>query len=248
MFLPYGLNEYEVTDSSGNSSGKTDYSLKLSFKGWQDQPNISTFLENMKAFNDTLIDYGVENSVKWFKKKHSRDVVEALNSNVIQYSKDRETGEITNEWPPTLKAKVYTRNDTFTCETYNTKRDYVDFKTNVVKGAYVQGLMSCSGVWFAGGKFGVTWVMRQMIVEPPNRLTGFSFILDDDDVECNTTTTTQNVGNTVDDTDEEDFDSHEETVQQLTEIIEETPVEKKKARKKPVRKRKKKKDVETEEA
>jgi len=230
MFLPYGLNEYDVKDSSGNPTGKKEYSLRLSFKGWDDKTsNNATFLEAMKSFNDVLVESGVQNSVKWFKKKHTREVVEALNSNVVQYSKDRETGEVTNEWPPTMKAKLYQRNDEFTCEAYNKNREEVDFKSNVVKGAWVQGLMSCSGVWFAGGKFGVTWVMRQLIVEPPARLSGFSFLLDDED-----STVEQTVEQTVE-TDEED-DGDDETVQQLTEIIEEVaPV---KTRKKPVRKRK----------
>ena len=253
LFLPYGLGEYDVKDSSGNPTGKKEYSLKLSFKGWEENAEVKDFLERMKAFNDTLITYGVQNSVKWFKKKHTREVVEALNSNVIQYSKDRETGEVNNTWPPTLKAKLYTRNDQFTCETYNTKKEQVDFRTNVVKGSYVRGLMSCTGVWFAGGKFGVTWVMKQMIVRPPNRLTGFSFILDEDDETYDdtngktataTTAGNQFVEDSDDDTevDEEDGD---EVEQQLTEIIQEEPVEKKKPRKKVTRKRKKKTDAAT---
>ena len=230
MFLPYGLNEYDVKDSSGNPTGKKEYSLRLSFKGWDDETsNNATFLNAMKGFNDVLVDNGVQHSVKWFKKKHTREVVEALNSNVVQYSKDRETGEVTNEWPPTMKAKLYQRNDLFTCEAYNKNREEVDFKTNVVKGAWVQGLMSCSGVWFAGGKFGVTWVMRQMIVEPPARLSGFSFLLDDED---------SNVEQTVETDDEDD-----ETVQQLTDIIEEAPPVK--TRKKPVRKSKTKASTDT---
>lgn len=241
MFLPYGLNEYDVKDSSGNATGKKEYSLRLSFKGWEDENTSNAiFLNAMKSFNDVLVESGVQNSVKWFKKKHTREVVEALNSNVVQYSKDRETGEVTNAWPPTMKAKLYQRNDQFTCESYNKNREEVDFKGSVVKGAWVQGLMSCSGVWFAGGKFGVTWVMRQMIVEPPARLSGFSFLMDEEDAGVEETVETD------DETVDEDEDENDETVQQLTEIIEDE--EPAKTRKKPVRKRKTKTSTDTSEA
>ena len=240
MFLPYGLNEYDVKDSSGNPTGKKEYSLRLSFKDWDTEgSDTNLFLKRMQDFNDTLVDYGVKNSVKWFKKKHSKEIVEALNANVIQYSKDKETGEVTNDWPPTLKAKLYQRNDEFTCEVYNKKREVVDFRRNVVKGAWVQGLMTCSGVWFAGGKFGVTWVMRQMIVEPPARLTGFSFIMDDDETDAQVNT---QVEETDEETENEEVheEAEEDTVQQLVDIIEDVP-EKKATRKKPARKRRTKK-------
>ena len=47
--------------------------------------------------------------------------------------------------------------------------------------SYVKGLMQCSGVWFAGGRFGVTWNLVQAQVRKPVRITGFCIMDDSDD-------------------------------------------------------------------
>ena len=45
----------------------------------------------------------------------------------------------------------------------------VDF---IPKGSHVNGLIGCTGLWFAGGKCGVTWKLIQACVRPPVRLVG----------------------------------------------------------------------------
>ena len=232
LTLPYGLNVYEVKDSSGNPTGKNEYSLNLSFKGYDTRKDVKLFLAKMTELGEEIVDYAVANSQKWFRKKHTKEVVEALNNSIVQYSKDKETGEVTHKWPPTMKVKLYTDDqESFLCETYNKKHEPVSFRENVVKGTTVKGLMSCSGVWFAGGKFGVTWVMRQMVVNPPSRLSGYSFLPDSDDED-----ETDNTCN-VEDTDEDDT-VDEDTVEMLVETVEEVKKPAKKVR------RRKKKDVE----
>jgi len=255
MYLPYGLTEYPVKDSSGNDTTKFDFSLKLSFKDHDKKKDVALFLEKMKDMSEVLLTEAENNSVKWFKKKHNRDVLKALFSNIVQYSKDKETGEPSTQWPPTVKAKVYQKSDncTFNCETFNTDKEEVDFRENVVKGSYVQGLMSCSGVWFAGGKFGVSWVMKQMIVWKPNRITGYSF-LDDSDDEFEVTSNNSNTNNFVNDSDETDneTDNESENVTEEvaeTEMYEEVEVEEvvPKPKKKRVTRKRKKKNEDTEE-
>lgn len=243
LTLPYGLNVYEVKDSSGNPTGKNEYSLNLSFKGYDTRKDVKLFLSKMKELGETIVDYAVDNSQKWFRKKHTKEVVEALNNSIVQYSKDKETGEVTNKWPPTMKVKLYTDDqDNFLCETYNKKHEPVPFRENVVKGTTVKGLMSCSGVWFAGGKFGVTWVMRQMVVNPPSRLSGYSFLPDSDDEEDGVADNTCNVEDTEEDEDDEAV-VDADTVEMLVETVEE---EKKPVKR--VRRRKKKDTAESSNA
>ena len=47
----------------------------------------------------------------------------------------------------------------------------------------VKGLIRCNGMWFAGGKCGVTWQLVQIQVRPPTRLVGSGncHIMDDSD-------------------------------------------------------------------
>lgn len=252
MYLPYGLGEYQVKDSNGNPTGDVKYSLDMSFKGWDSEgPSaVKTFYENMQKLDGRLVDEGVANRVSWFKSKnHTKEVVEALYSPALRFSKDRETGEVTTKWPPTMKAKVYQAPDgSFKAETYNDKRVPVEFRPSVVKGCYVQALVSCSSVWFAGGKFGMTWQVRQMIVHPPMRLTGFSFLVDEDDVDASAETPAEETSNCQfyadeDSTEEvavtEVFTEEEEVVELVEEVVEaaeEEEVKPKKKKRKTVKK------------
>jgi hypothetical protein len=47
-----------------------------------------------------------------------------------------------------------------------TPRDFVP------KASHVKGLIRCGGMWFAGGKCGVTWQLVQINARPPTRLVG----------------------------------------------------------------------------
>ena len=42
----------------------------------------------------------------------------------------------------------------------------------IPKGSLIKGLIQCNGLWFAGGKFGLTWKLVQSCVEPPVYLVG----------------------------------------------------------------------------
>ena len=260
MYLPYGLSEYHVKDSNGNNTGDVKYSLDLSFKGWNDEGSspTKTFYEKMSEMDNLIVSKGLENRVSWFKSKsHTKEVIEALYSSSVRMSKDRETGEVSTKWPPTMKAKVYNYDGNFKCDAYNAKREQVDFETNVTKGCYVQALVSCNSVWFAGGKFGVTWSMRQLIVHPPMRITGFSFLEDEDDLTAND----DNNDESTTKTDacqfyETELESEDEVVEEVevveyveenttAEVVAETVVEPKKKKKKTVRKPRAKKTTST---
>lgn len=229
MYLPYGLSEYQVTDTNGNNTGDVKYSLDLSFKGWNSENKTATktFYQCMNGLDNTLVQQGVENRVAWFKSKtHTTEVVKALYSTTVRRSKDRETGEVTDKWPPTMKAKLYRKDDgSFKCETYNSKRENVDFESSVTKGCYVQALLGCTGVWFAGGKFGLSWNVQQMIVHPARRITGFSFLDDEDDSEDVTvteTTVSSNALQFIEDEDEDEDDDNENGENEGDVTVEET--------------------------
>jgi hypothetical protein len=58
----------------------------------------------------------------------------------------------------------------------------VGMPQELVQGrAHLKGLMECTGVWHAGGKFGVTFKLLQAQVRPPVRIQGFCIMDDSDD-------------------------------------------------------------------
>ena len=201
FMLTWGVNKWE-----DENTGKCKYDMALQFDPSKSDAQ-EQFLESMKAFQEKLMDDAVENSKKWFGKKMTRPVIEALMYPVLKYPKDKETGEPDLSRNPTLKLKVPHWEGRFNVEIYDTNKKPlylppaygkesdgnmapdqdkdatpVDF---IPKGSYVKGLIRCNGLWFVGGKFGCTWQMLQMNSRPPTRLvgSGVNHIEDDSDDE-----------------------------------------------------------------
>lgn len=184
MVAPYGHNLY-----NDDGKGPDRYSLDLSFKGKEARENLNTFFEKMVALDKKLVQQGFENSMTWLKKKYSSvDVVEALYTSMVKYAKDKNTGEITDKYPPTFKLKLPYVNGAFQCEVYDNKRNAVNLKELIdngsLKGAKVTAIIQCTGIWVAGGKYGCSWKVLQMKVSPPAAIKGYAFKeVEDDKVE-----------------------------------------------------------------
>merc|ERR1712118_158327 len=112
-----------------------------------------------------------------FKKKSmTEDVLRALYSKQLRESKDKETGEPDGKWPDTIKVKLPYKNERFACEVYDNKKQEVDLsnlENILVRGCEIQALIECGGVWFAGGKYGVSWKIIQMKVTAPSTIKGY---------------------------------------------------------------------------
>ena len=199
LMLTWGVNEWV---DEGNGSVKYDMALQF-------DPQKSTsqhkFLQAMKTLENKVKDDAVTNAKKWFGKKTSREVVDALMYPILKYRKDKETGEPDYTANPTLKLKVPFWEGRYNVEIYGMDRKALYLPPKFVKGAegnkapdqdaistpvdfvpkasHVKGLIRCNGMWFAGGKCGVTWQLVQIQVRPPTRLVGSGncHIMDDSD-------------------------------------------------------------------
>lgn len=183
MMMPYDVGEFQPLDSSGKPDGDKKYTMNLSFRGMEDNPKVKQFYDKLQSIDEKLITDAVKNSLPWFKANHQREVIKALYSPIIKVSTDKETGEADGKYPATIRIKLPTKGGKFTCEAYNAQREEIDLLTSLGKGAQVKALMQCTGVWFAGGKFGLSWKVVQMKVVPSKKITGYSFIDESDDEE-----------------------------------------------------------------
>lgn len=182
MSVPYGMNTFE---KEGN---KPKYSVDLSFRGYEDASNkkIQAFYQALTNLDKYMIEQGVKNSQAWFKVKHPREVVEAFYTPCIRLAKDAQ-GNL-KQFPPTLKVNLKQRKDTtvFDVQCYDDqKRPYENTPVEelLVKGAQVTCLIQCTGVWFAGSKFGLSWKMAQIRVDKlPEAIRGFAFADEDGEV------------------------------------------------------------------
>ena len=170
MSVPFGLN---VADKFG----PPEYSVELSFRGHEQNPEIKKFMDVISQMDDRLLDEGVKNSKTWFKSDLSRDVVKAFYTPSLKYSKDKEGNLLS--YPPNIKLKLRKVNGEFETKFYDIKGNpYKDIPMEdlLVKGVQVTAIIECAGVWFAGSKFGLTWRAKQIAIHKlPEKLMDFAF-------------------------------------------------------------------------
>ena len=183
MKAPFGVSFW-----AGENGAPDKYSLDISMDGADARPAVRAFQDMVDALDRTLIKTAMEQSNAWFKKRFANeDVVEALYTRSLKYAKDKETGEITTKFAPTLKMVLPTKDGKFDFPVYNSKREEIDLMELVhagrTKGARVQAILQLTSVWIVGTKFGLSWKVRQLKVSEPARLTGYAFQRTEEDEE-----------------------------------------------------------------
>ena len=158
MTLPFGLASWE--------GGK--FNTDISFSKEMDDAQ-KAFHSKMDAFQDKIVKDAVKHSTDWFKKKYTKlDVVRALFTDVMRKSKDRDTGEPNGKFPDTIRIKLYKgfkeQSDTFQCEAFDCNRQKISVEDALQRGATVKCLFHVSTVWVAAQRFGVTLVLKQVLV------------------------------------------------------------------------------------
>lgn len=183
MSVPYGMNTFDKEGS------KTKFSVDLSFRGYEDASNkrIKAFYDAITTLDEFMIEEGVRNSQAWFKTKHPREVVKAFYTPCIRVSKGPDGKD--KGYPPTIKINLKQQkgSEAFDVQCFDDqKRPYENMPVSelLVKGAQVTCLIQCTGVWFAGSKFGLSWKMVQIRVDKiPESIRGFAFADEDGEVE-----------------------------------------------------------------
>ena len=131
----------------------------------------------MNAMDEFMVTEGVKNSKSWFKADLSRDVVKAFYTPLVKYSKDKDGNVLS--YPPNIKLKLPKNNGDFEAKFYDvngTPYKGVPVEDLLVKGVQVTAIMECTGVWFAGSKYGLTWKSKQIAIHKlPERIGDFAF-------------------------------------------------------------------------
>ena len=172
LLMTWGIQEF--TDEK---TGKVSYDMALQFPSEEYQTADSrAFLQAMVAFEKKLKTDALVNSKEWFAKpKMTPDAVDALFTPVLKYPVDKATCEKDMSKAPTMKIKVpFWNNKWEGIEVYDADKvclypssnPSVSPKDLITKQSHVVTMIQCGGVWFANGKFGVTWRLVQGIVQP----------------------------------------------------------------------------------
>ena len=183
MMLTWGASDY-VDKSSGQGNGKFEMTLQFPNEDYKNE-EATAFLENLKKFETKLKTDAFSNSKNWFGKVHkSLDIVEELYSPMLKYSKDKNTGECDLTKAPSIRVKLPVWEGTWRCEVYDDEgtklfpgASSVTPVELIPKATNVKVLMTCGGIWFANGKFGITWKLVQAMVQKPRpQLSGRCFL------------------------------------------------------------------------
>jgi hypothetical protein len=177
---PFGLS---VFDKIPGATPK--YTVELNLRGYDDpvaNPKVAAIYNALNALDEHLIDQGVKNSRAWFKADLNRDMVKMFYSPTMRFARDGE-GNL-KPYPPTLKIQLRQRDGKFETAVYDDKKrplTDIPLEDVIVKRAFLTVLIQCTGVWFAGGKFGLSWKALQIRADKiPDSIRGFAFLDDGD--------------------------------------------------------------------
>lgn len=186
LMLTWGVNE-NVDKKSGEVQS---YSMALQFPSEEYKtPGVSKFFAALQQFEAKIKQDAITNSKEWFGKAMSAEVIGAIFNPVLSYSKNPQTGEPDHTKNPTLRIKlpfydgewkgieIYDSNSTVLFPNSDGKSP----KDLIVKGSDAALIITCGGLWFAGGSFGVTWRLVQAVLKPKPSLRGKCHITLDDD-------------------------------------------------------------------
>jgi len=172
LMMTWGIADF-VDEKTGESDGK--YSMALNFPNTDFTTATTTdFLAKMKAFENQILEDAVKNSEAWFGEEMTLPVVKHTFFPCLKYSKDKQTKKVDPTKPPSIRVKVpnyggrwaieiYDPSQTqlFPCENANmTPMDFIP------KKSMVACVIQCSGLWFGGKGWGLTWKLVQAVVKP----------------------------------------------------------------------------------
>ena len=224
MSAPFGLSVYVPTDGSGNAK----YSVDVSFRNTDDNPNITSLQNFLEGLDEKLVTAGCEHSFEWFKKKkQSRDVTSALLQSNVRYSIDQSTGERL-EYAPRMKVKIPCWEGNFRCDFFDDEGNAITdvneetVKNLITKGSQLSMKIRPSTLWFAGGKFGISW---QAVSVTVTKLQTLDDWVDDsdDDIEIDVPSVSDSDDDEEEEVEEEEEEEEEESSDDLEPVVVEPP-------------------------
>lgn len=174
--VPFGIDKQEP---EGGGASRFYVNLSLNNTG-----ATGKFFDVIKSIEQVVKNTAVEQSEQWFGKKKTLEVVEELMRSTIKYPKD-------TKYDPTLKIKLPFNNNGPTYTLYDESKEkikiYLDGELDlscIEKGCDLTCIIQCTGVYFIGkSQFGIGWRLLQAKVHRANKLSGYSIVDKDDELE-----------------------------------------------------------------
>ena len=171
----WGAEKYVPPDGSAVAD---KYTMTLQFpRAEYKTPESDSTLHNLLQLETRILDEAA--TADWFKPpKKSREVLAAMWTPFIKWPK-KESGEPDMENPlksPSLKVKLAQWEGEYKFKIFNQEKEIIfpkgdaNIEDIIPKGCEISCILQCSGLWFAGGRFGATWKLFQGVVIPKAQL------------------------------------------------------------------------------
>ena len=173
MNLPFGISAYRDRPENDPMS----YSVDLSFRGYETNENTLLLFNKLTEFDRHLIDAAYENSVAWFGKQKSRELLEDTYRKLTKV-------DPSGKYAPMMKAKITMLGDKPNVQIFDIDKSSIGIE-DVPRGSTVKVIAEIASVWQvgAGTLWGVTWrAVQILVVEKPNKLSDFAFVDDGDEI------------------------------------------------------------------
>ena len=195
MSLPFGVSTY----SEKPDLPPTSYSVDLSFRGYETDENVLTLYNKLRELDAHLIDAAYANSVEWFGKQKSREL---LADTYRPLTKEDPTGK----YAPVWKIKIPMVDDRATgykkpsVDVFDTNRNKIELE-QIKKGSSIKVICEVASVWFVSNtQWGISFrAVQILVVSQPSRMTDFAFEADDGDAPAASPETTVSTDEDLDD-------------------------------------------------
>ena len=172
MNLPFGISAYRDRPENDPMS----YSVDLSFRGYETNENTLMLFNKLTALDHHLIDAAYANSVAWFGKQKSRELLEDTYRKLTKV-------DPSGKYAPIAKTKITMMNGKPNVQIFDTDKSKISIE-DVPRGSTVKVIAELASVWFigAGTSWGVTFRALQLLVtDKPNKMNDFAFVGDGDE-------------------------------------------------------------------
>jgi hypothetical protein len=174
-------------------TGTTSYTLMGSLKGCDpygkdrasESDEVGRFYNLLQDLKERIIQAAVENSIKWFGKKRSEEVIRESFKDLMRLSVDKIDGEYVpnGKYPPSVTLKIPVYEGRVNMEIIDQRGNPVYSSPASLQGAFPKGsesnLVTTASIYImAGGGFGVTWRVSHAQVFPQARVTAASIFSD----------------------------------------------------------------------
>jgi hypothetical protein len=156
--------------------------MSLQFPGEEyNTPAITKFRANLVKLEEKIKSDALAKQNDWYGKTTlTQQHIDFQWTPMLKFAKG-ENGEPDHNKNPTLSVKLPIWEGVWNVELFDPStrkifpdpcNDHVTPLDLIAKGSHVAVVLQCGGVWFAGGKFGVTWKLFQAVVKPKTTLRG----------------------------------------------------------------------------